>query len=50
MTPAIAMRHRLIHGYDTVSADIVAKTVSQDFPNFIAAIRDVLSRSLPDES
>lgn len=47
--PAIAMRHRLIHGYDSISADIVAKTVREDFPSFIASRRDALKTKLPDE-
>jgi uncharacterized protein with HEPN domain len=50
LQPAIAMRHRLIHGYDSVSADIVAKTVQDDFPNFIAALRSILAAPLPDGS
>lgn len=49
LRPAIAMRHRLIHGYDSVSADIVAKTVREDFPSFISSLRDVLKNTLPDE-
>jgi uncharacterized protein with HEPN domain len=49
LQPAIAMRHRLIHGYDSVSADIVAKTVRDDFPNFITA-RAILANPLPDGS
>jgi uncharacterized protein with HEPN domain len=50
LQPAIAMRHRLIHGYDSVSADIVAKTVRDDFPNFITALRAILANPLPDGS
>jgi len=48
--PAIAMRHRLIHGYDSVSADIVAKTVANDFPGLITALRRTLAAPLPDGS
>jgi len=48
--PAIAMRHRLIHGYDTASADIIAKTVREDLPPFMAALRDALAGPLPDGS
>lgn len=48
--PAIAMRHRLIHGYDSVSADIVAKTVREDFPAFISSLRAALKNQLPDET
>lgn len=50
LQPAIAMRHRLIHGYDSVSADIVAKTVRDDFPAFIEALRSALANPLPDGS
>ena len=50
LQPAIAMRHRLIHGYDSVSADIVAKTVRDDFPAFIASLRAILANPLPDGS
>lgn len=49
LRPAIAMRHRLIHGYDSVSADIIAKTVQENFPEFVAALRSTLERTLPDE-
>jgi uncharacterized protein with HEPN domain len=38
------------HGYDSVSADIVAKTVRDDFPDFIAALRGILAAPLPDGS
>ena len=50
LRPAIAMRHRLIHGYDSASADIIAKTVRHDFPDFIAALRTILATPLPDGS
>ncbi|OQW55984.1 MAG: hypothetical protein A4S17_05545 [Proteobacteria bacterium HN_bin10] len=50
LSPAIAMRHRLIHGYDSVSADIVAKTVRDDFPALIQSLRATLSLQLPDEA
>ncbi|GIK50847.1 MAG: DUF86 domain-containing protein [Hyphomonadaceae bacterium] len=48
--PAIAMRHRLIHGYDSASADIIAKTVREDFPAFVASLRAILAAPLPDGS
>ena len=48
--PQSAMRHRLIHGYDSVSADIVAKTVQDNFPTFIVALRGILAAPLPDGS
>ena len=50
LQPAIAMRHRLIHGYESVSADIVAKTIREDFPDFITSLRSILSQPLPDGS
>jgi|GEM_PF-2202728 len=50
LQPAIAMRHRLIHGSDSVSANIVAKTVKEDFPAFIASLRAILATPLPDGS
>lgn len=50
LSPAIAMRHPLIHGYDSVSADIVVRTVRNDFPDFITSLRAVLAAPLPDGS
>jgi uncharacterized protein with HEPN domain len=50
LRPAIAMRHRLIHGYDSANADIIAKTVRTDFPGFIASLRAILAEPLPDGS
>ena len=49
LRPAISMRHRVIHGYDSVSADIVAKTVREEFPNLIAALRLALAGPLPGD-
>jgi uncharacterized protein with HEPN domain len=40
----IAMRNRLIHGYDIVDYDIVWSTVSQDLPPLIAELEKILSR------
>jgi uncharacterized protein with HEPN domain len=39
----IAMRNRLIHGYDIVDYDIVWSTVSQDLPLLIADLEKILS-------
>jgi uncharacterized protein with HEPN domain len=39
----IAMRNRLIHGYDIVDYDIVWSTVSQDLPPLIAELERILS-------
>lgn len=50
LRPAIAMRHRLIHGYDSASADTIARTIHDDFPGLIAAVRAALSGKLADES
>lgn len=50
LRPAIAMRHRLIHGYDSASAEIIAKTVREDFPAFITSLRAILAAPLPDGS
>lgn len=46
---SFAMRHHLIHGYDSISADIVAKTVRDDLPGFISSLRHALQTKLPDE-
>lgn len=47
---AIAMRHRLIHGYGSVAVRILADTVREDFPRLVAALRAALSTTLPDET
>jgi uncharacterized protein with HEPN domain len=39
----IAMRNRLIHGYDIVDYDIVWSTVSEDLPPLIAELEKMLS-------
>lgn len=50
LRPAIAMRHRLIHGYDSASADTIARTIQGDFPGLIAAVRKLLASPLRDET
>lgn len=40
---AIATRHRLIHGYDSVDPDQLWDTVTRDFPPLLAALRRALS-------
>jgi uncharacterized protein with HEPN domain len=50
LRPAIAMRHRLIHGYDSASADTIARTIQEDFPELILAVRRLLASALPDET
>lgn len=38
----IAMRNRLIHGYDIVDHDIVWSTVSEDLPPLIAELEKIV--------
>lgn len=38
------MRHRLIHGYDTVDLSVLWDTVTDDLPPLIAAIETALRR------
>lgn len=38
----VAMRNRLIHGYDIVDHDIVWSTVSEDLPPLIAELERIL--------
>jgi len=40
---AIATRHRLTHGYDSVDPDQLWDTLTRDFPSLIAALRHPLS-------
>lgn len=40
---AIATRHRLIHGYDSIDPDQLWDTVTHDFPPLLAALRRALS-------
>lgn len=40
---AIGMRHRVIHGYDTVDWDLVWSTVRSDFPVLVAELEHVLA-------
>jgi len=46
---AIAMRNRLIHGYGSVSARILADTIRDDFPALVRGLEAALSAALPDE-
>lgn len=39
----IGMRHRVSHGYDTVSPDTLWDTVVTDFPNLIQAVEGALA-------
>lgn len=47
---AIAMRHRLVHGYGTIDPTILADTVRTDFPPMILALDAALAGDLPDEA
>jgi len=39
----VAMRHRLIHGYDLVDYDILWDTIRHDFPALIAELDRILT-------
>ncbi len=39
---AIAIRNRLIHGYEDVDLDIVWKTVNEDLPRLIVELEKVI--------
>jgi uncharacterized protein with HEPN domain len=39
---AIAVRNRLIHGYEDVDLDIVWQTVEEDFPRLIASLEKAI--------
>ena len=39
----IAMRNRLIHGYDAVDLDIVWQIVTQDMPGLITSLEEIVS-------
>jgi uncharacterized protein with HEPN domain len=43
----IAMRNRLIHGYDTVDRDLLWKTVETDLPALIETLRPIVG---PEEA
>lgn len=46
---AIAMRHRLIHGYSRIDTAIIEATIREDLPDLIQAIENTLDSALPDE-
>lgn len=46
---AIAMRNRIIHGYDTLSLAVLQKTAEDSLPPMIAALEAALDQPLPDE-
>ena len=39
------LRHRLIHGYDTVNLDVLWAIVQEDLPPLIAALQTILFQS-----
>lgn len=38
----VTMRHRLVHGYDTVDPDVLWGTVTEDLPSLIPLLERVL--------
>ena len=40
---AIATRHRIVHGYDTIDYDVVWDTIAEEFPPLVAALEQALS-------
>ncbi len=46
---AISMRNRLIHGYGSTDAEILADTVKRDLPKLVKTLRAALAGILPDE-
>lgn len=44
---AIAMRHRLIHGYRSIRVDVIVSTVREDLPPLIAALERALEDDAP---
>ena len=46
---AIAMRNRIVHGYDTLSLAVLQETAQQSLPPMIAALEAALAGPLPDE-
>ncbi len=40
----VSMRNMLIHGYDVVDLDILWKTITEDLPATIHALREALSK------
>jgi uncharacterized protein with HEPN domain len=40
--PAIATRHRMVHGYDRIDYDVVWDTIAEDFPSLITGLERAL--------
>lgn len=47
---AIAMRNRIVHGYDTLSNAVLLETAKESLPPMITALEAALSKPLPDEN
>lgn len=47
---AIAMRNRIVHGYGTVDAQVVADTIANSLPELIVALEAALAGKLPDDA
>ena len=43
----IALRNRLIHGYDTIDLDILWQILTADLPSLVTALGDILSSKSP---
>ncbi|MDQ3559003.1 MAG: DUF86 domain-containing protein [Pseudomonadota bacterium] len=46
---AIAMRHRLVHGYRSRSAEIMVQTIAVRLPELTAVLERILNKSVDDE-
>lgn len=44
---AIATRHRIVHGYDTIDYDVVWDTIAEEVPPIVAALEQALSGGEP---
>jgi uncharacterized protein with HEPN domain len=40
----VGMRHRLIHGYDSIDLEIVWQTIQVDLPPLVSALQRILDR------
>jgi len=46
-TEAIRMRHKLVHGYRSVRAEVIVGTVRNDLPPLIDTLRRALEKTAP---
>ena len=44
----INMRHRLVHGYYEINLDVVWRTIQDDLPSLIEALRNIPDSKFPD--